>query len=174
MLNIIDRKINWFFFKKNISSRVLWYYSIILLYSLGVNPNIRRKFQKRCNNRHDIMVNWVFKRLLRCLGVSRKMQRDLFFEKAAISYEYPNNHLMFKIVAGNKILTGMKLYHNKQTWHCREGQKSRRSIHSRSGSRAYPKFQKPLTAEGHKKRYQLSKESGPKEFQKHPERTKLS
>lgn len=111
--------------------RVLMAASEEQLHGLGSNPNTRRKCQKGCNvdensyhvasacptraitTRHDFVVHWVLKTLLQCLGAPFETQRNLPFGRATVNCEFHNNHRTLKIEAGNKILTGKKLYHNK-------------------------------------------------------------
>ncbi|XP_044750445.1 uncharacterized protein LOC123310835 [Coccinella septempunctata] len=97
------------------------------IHGLGANPNNRRKCQLGCGldensyhvacacpsraatTRHDFIVHWVLKILLQGLGAPDELRRELQFGKASLNCDIGK----IKIQAGNKILTGKKIYHNK-------------------------------------------------------------
>lgn len=65
------------------------------------------------NARHDIVVWWVLRAILRATGAPEDTILDLTFGKATLAAEYPWGDRQVRIRAGMKIYTEARLLHNK-------------------------------------------------------------
>ena len=100
------------------------------LHGLGANPQ-RPKCIKGCNadenayhvasacptrafaSRHDFVVHWTLKCILKSLGAPEESIKNLQFGKASIYCQFEVGRRNITIDAGNKILTEKRLYHNR-------------------------------------------------------------
>lgn len=63
--------------------------------------------------RHDFIVHWVLKTILRCTRAPEDTQKNFQFGKATMKCSYVHEGRTISVETGNKILTGKKLYHNR-------------------------------------------------------------